>query len=105
MDVVNYDKYSIITCLKSDSLTLLIEFLNTHTIDCPNVIINMLEYDSDEDKVASNLLPFSLNWQKRNKSFILVSNIRKKFLKDMISIKSLEEAIDFFHMEELTRNI
>ena len=65
----------------------------------------MLEYDFDDKRIVSNLLPFSLNWQKRNKSFILVSNIRKKLLKDIVSIKSLEEAIDFFHMEELTRNI
>jgi hypothetical protein len=105
MNVINHDRYSIIKCLKPDSFTLLIDFLNKHSIDCPNVIINMLECDVDENKIVSNLLPFSLNWQKRNKSFILVSNIRKKLLKDIVSIKSLEEAIDFFHMEELTRNI
>lgn len=104
MDIINHDKYLIIHCLKQD-FSLLINFLNTHNSDCPNIIINMLECDFDDNKIVSNLLPFYLNWQKRNKSFILVSNIRKKLLKDIVSIKSLEEAIDFFHMEELTRNI
>ena len=105
MDIINHDKYSIIHCFQVDSFSLLIDFLNTHSLDCPNIIINMLECDFDDKRIVSNLLPFSLNWQKRNKSFILVSNIRKNILGDMISINSLEESIDFFHMEELTRNI
>ena len=105
MDVVSYEKYAIINCLNSNSCNLLIEFLNQNSSDCPNLIINMLELDMDEDLVITTLLPFYLNWQKRNKSFILVSNFRKESLKGIISINSLEEAIDFFHMNDLIRNI
>ena len=105
MDVIDHENYTIINCLNSNSWTVLLEFLNQHILDCPNLIINMLELDMDEDVVITTLLPFYLNWQKRNKSFILVSNFRKESLKGVISIKSLEEAIDFFHMDDLTRNI
>jgi len=105
MDLVHYEKYSIINCNSLNSFNLLIDFLKEKQTDCPNIIINMLELDTDENIVISNLLPFYLNWEKRNKSFILVSNFRKQSVCDIISIKSIEEAIDFFHMEDLTRNI
>tara|TARA_B100001250_G_C19068806_1_gene473382 strand:+ start:77 stop:394 length:318 start_codon:yes stop_codon:yes gene_type:complete len=105
MEVLHYEKYAIINYLNYNSCTLLVEFLNQNSSDCPNLIINMLELDMDEDLVITTLLPFYLNWQKRNKSFILVSNFRKESLQGVISIKSLEEAIDFFHMDDLTRNI
>ena len=105
MDVVEHDRYIIINCVNSNSFDLLVTYLNQHILDCPNLIINMLELDMKEDVVIATLLPFCLNWQKRNKSFILVSNFRKESLKGVISIKSLEEAIDFFHMDDLTRNI
>ena len=65
----------------------------------------MLNFQTDEGMVVSNLLPFYLNWEKRNKSFILVSNFRKSSTVDIVSIQNEEEAIDFFHMEDLTRNI
>ena len=105
MNVVHYEKYAIINCCNYHSFKLLVEFLNQHILDCPNLIMNMLELDVDEDLIIKTLLPFYLNWQKTNKSFILVSNFRKESLKGVISIKSVEEAIDFFHMDDLTRNI
>ena len=105
MDLVHYEKYSIINCNSLKSFNLLIDFLKEKQTDCPNIIINMLELDTDENIVVSHLLPFYLNWEKRNKSFILVSNFRKQSVSDIISIKTVEEAIDFFHMEDLTRNI
>ncbi len=105
MDLVHYKNYSIINCNSLTSFNLLVDFLKQKQTDCPNIIINMLELDTDENIVISTLLPFYLNWEKRNKSFILVSNFRKQSVSDIISIKSVEEAIDFFHMEDLTRNI
>ena len=105
IDVISYEKYSIINCNDLPNLNLLIDFLNRNILDCPHLIINFLKSNVDKNIIISSLVPFYLNWQKRNKSFILVSNIRKESLKDLVSIKSLEEAIDFFHMEELTRSI
>tara|TARA_Y100000994_G_C15663831_1_gene430704 strand:+ start:946 stop:1263 length:318 start_codon:yes stop_codon:yes gene_type:complete len=105
MDIAYFENYSIINCNNLDSFNLLITFLKKQTTNYPNVIINMLNFQIDEDMVVSNLLPFYLNWEKRNKSFILVSNFRKTSTVDIISIQTLEEAIDFFHMEDLTRNI
>ena len=105
MDIQYFDKYSIINCNNLDSFNLLITFLKTQTTNYPNLIINMLNFQTDEGMVVSNLLPFYLNWEKRNKSFILVSKFRKTSIVDIVSIQSLEEAIDFFHMEDLTRNI
>ena len=105
MDIVNHEKYSIINCNTLKDFTLLVNFLNDNILDTPHLIINFLNASIDKNIIISDLLPFYLNWQKRNKSFILVSNIRKESLKELVSIKSLEEAIDFFHMEELTRSI
>ncbi len=70
-----------------------------------SVIINLLKSNLDKDEVALKLLPFHLNWEKRNKTFILVSNIGRNISNQLVLIKTLEEAIDFFHMEQLTRNI
>ena len=70
-----------------------------------SVIINLLKSDLDKDEVVLKLLPFHLNWEKRNKTFILVSNIGRNISNQLVLIKTLEEAIDFFHMEQLTRNI
>ena len=99
------DDYIMIKCNNINAFNLLLSFLNENSFHFPNMIINMLDIDISEKMVVSNLLPFYLNWQKRNKSFILVSNFRKTSIVDIVSIQSLEEAIDFFHMEDLTRNI
>ena len=105
MEICRYKKYLTINCKNLHNLSSLIDYLHNQTKTCPHIIINFLECDIDENIIISSLLPFYINWQKRNKSFILVSNIRKESLNDIVSIKSLDEAIDFFHMEELTRNI
>ncbi|MBE37728.1 MAG: hypothetical protein CMP50_03655 [Flavobacteriales bacterium] len=105
MNIENKGKYSIITCNNLNDLNLLVSYLNTNFKEPPNLIINLLELNADDQIILSKLSPLYLNWQKRNKSFILVSKIRKKLQNSLITIASLEEAIDFFHIEELTRII
>ena len=70
-----------------------------------SVIINLLGFNYNSLDVYKSLLPFHFIWQKTNKSFILVSNMKIKDFQELIIINSLEEALDYFHMEELTRNI
>ena len=105
MDLINHDKYSIITCDNLTSFNSLINFLHKNSLNYQHIIINCLNSNVKDSVIVKSLLPFYLSWEKRNKSFILVSNIRNKSLKGLISIKTLEEAIDFFYMEELTRSI
>jgi|TARA_B100000530_G_C15911753_1_gene469658 hypothetical protein len=104
MKVKQHNNYLLIKLTKNTKIEHLIDFLQKCD---PNnsLIIDVLNTNISDDLIISKLLPFHFIWQKTNNSFILVSNIRKKLLNDMVSIKTLEEALDFFHMEQLTRNI
>jgi len=105
MNIVKYDNCVVLELDESSQIDSLLNFLHSNSKTPKHLIINLLQSVIKNEMLITNLLPFYINWQKRNKSFILVSNIRRELLKDMISISSLEEAFDFFHMEELTRSI
>ena len=105
MKIIKCSNYFILELNKSSDLNMLMDFLNQNALSCPHVIINILNFSIEDKDFVKSIFPFHLNWEKRNKSFILVSNIGKDSLKSMISLKTREEALDFFHMEELTRNI
>ncbi len=105
MKLISNNHYTLIKLEKSKNLKSLIKFLNAPKSKNNNLIIDILDCDIDHNSIVQSLLPFHFIWQKRNNSFILVSNISKKNLNDLISISTLEEALDFFHMEQLTRNI
>ena len=104
MKVAHFENYSILELEKTSQLCELKAFLLKHNNTCPHIIIDVINFNTDDETVKT-LLPFYLNWEKRNKSFILVSRIEKESLKNLVSLSSREEAIDFFHMEELTRTI
>jgi len=104
MKVAHFENYSILELEKTSQLGELKAFLLKHNNTCPHIIIDVINFNTDDETVKT-LLPFYLNWEKRNKSFILVSRIEKESLKNLVSLSSREEAIDFFHMEELTRTI
>tara|TARA_B100000427_G_C15339173_1_gene520344 strand:+ start:331 stop:648 length:318 start_codon:yes stop_codon:yes gene_type:complete len=105
MKVNHFENYSILVLERSSKLSELIAFLLKNKTDCPHVIIDIINFNIDDKEIVKTLFPFHLNWEKRNKSFILVSLIERDLLKELISLSSQEEAVDFFHMEELTRTI
>tara|TARA_B100000427_G_scaffold297261_1_gene277505 strand:+ start:984 stop:1301 length:318 start_codon:yes stop_codon:yes gene_type:complete len=105
MKVAHFENYSILELDKTSQLGELKSFLLKHNNTCPHIIIDIINFNIDNDETVKTLLPFYLNWEKRNKSFILVSLIEKDSLKNLVSLSSREEAVDFFHMEELTRTI
>tara|TARA_B000000475_G_scaffold249847_1_gene225759 strand:- start:123 stop:437 length:315 start_codon:yes stop_codon:yes gene_type:complete len=104
VNIIKQDSYVILEMNNDSSWNTLSNFLTNNNV-MSSVIINLLKSDLDTDEVVLKLLPFHLNWEKRNKTFILVSNIGRNISKQLVLIKTLEEAIDFFHMEQLTRNI
>ena len=104
MEVIQHNNYVLIKLGKNTKIETLIDFLET-SVPSNSLIIDFLNSNISDDLIVSKLLPFHFIWQKTNNSFILVSNIRKKLLNEMVSIKTLEEALDFFHMEQLTKNI
>ena len=105
MNIINSDNYTLIEFNIDDSSELITEFLKKESTQGLHIIINFLDV-INYDLLVKKMLPFSLNWEKRNKSFILVSsNITKKDAKGLVVVKTLEEALDFFHMEELMRTI
>lgn len=105
MEVTRHNNYVLIKLEENTKIDTLIQFLNKCSPSVDSLIIDMLDFNISDNIIVKKILPFHFSWQKTNNSFILVSNIRKKLLQDMISIKTLEEALDFFHMEQLTRNI
>ena len=105
MKLYHFENYSILELEKTSQLGELKAFLLKHNNTCPHIIIDIINFNIDDNETVKTLLPFYLNWEKRNKSFILVSLIAKESLKDLVSLSSRAEAVDFFHMEELTRTI
>ncbi len=103
MTLIKKTNYYLCQVKKKRDFSNLIDFLNSS--QNYSVIINLLNWDYTTVDVYQSLLPFHFIWQKTNKSFILVSNMKKKDFQELIIINSLEEALDYFHMEELTRNI
>ena len=105
MNIIKNDLYIILKLNNYSSWDTLHNYLTKSKNHTSNIIINLLSSDLDTDEVVLKLVPFSITWEKKNKSFILVSNIGRKISNNLILIKTLEEAIDFFHMDQLTRSI
>ena len=105
MKIIKEKEYNIIEIPSKFDLQELIGFLQLQNNASTSIIIDFSKSSLKDDLIIKNLLPFHFIWQKRNKSFILVSNIRHDIMKDLISLNTLEEAIDYFHMEQLTRTI
>ena len=106
MQIKKFSNYTILTIFSKTDLSSFIFSLSDESLKKQNLIIDLLNLKVSEEWIFQKLSPFYYIWKKNNQSFILVSNIdRKELLKDMIIINSLEEAIDFFNMDYLTRNI
>ena len=104
MKIINKTNYYLCEVKKKKDFLKLIDFLNSSQANF-SIIINLLDWNSNAVDVCQSLLPFHFIWQKTNKSFILVSKINKQLLSDLISLATVEEALDFFHMEQLTKNL
>ena len=98
-------KYYFIRIIKKTDFLTLIDFLNSSESRNKNLIIDFLNCNIDPEMIVKKLHPFHFIWKKTNNSFILVSNIHKNLVEDLISIPTIEEALDFFHMEEMIRSI
>ena len=105
MELIKYDHYTLITVYNINDFNALMNELNNSDLQNNSVIINFLHCHMGHDIIVNQLLPYHFIWQKRNNSFILVSNISKKINKEIISMSTLEESLDYFHMEQLTKNI
>tara|TARA_B100001250_G_C19164858_1_gene514022 strand:- start:41 stop:358 length:318 start_codon:yes stop_codon:yes gene_type:complete len=105
MKLENYDNYVLVSIYNINDFDELVNLLEGGSLQNTNMIINFLKCDIDHNIAVNKLLPFHFIWQKRNNSFILVSKISRKITKELISIATLEEARDYFHMEQLTKNI
>jgi len=105
MKIIKHDKCCVIVLDNSSKIDSLSSFLSQDESSPQHLIIDLLNTVIEHSIVIETLLPFFRNWQKWNKSFILVSDIKKESLRAMVSIASIEEAFDFFYMQELTRSI
>ena len=104
MTLIKKNSYYLFEVKNKQDFSSLLAFLDASQVTF-NIIINLLDWDNSNIEMYKSLVPFHFIWKRANKSFILVSNMKKKDNQELISINSLEEALDYFHMEELTRNI
>ena len=103
MTLVKRNSYYLFEVKNIQDFSNLLAFLDASQVTF-NIIINLLDWDNSNIEMYKSLVPFHFICKKANKSFILVSNM-KKDNQELISINSFEEALDYLHMEELTRNI
>ena len=104
MTLIKKDSYYLFEVKNKQDFSSLLKYLDASQANF-NIIINLLDWDNSNIEMYKSLVPFHFIWKRANKSFILVSNMKKKDNQELISINSFEEALDYFHMDELTRNI
>jgi hypothetical protein len=97
--------FKIIPIESLEDFNLLIDSLDKNK-DNPNDLIVDIKSESWQIIDLKKIHHYNIIWKKENKSFILVSSImkmKKKDAQEIVLIRSLEEAIDYLHMEELIR--
>ena len=97
--------FKIISIESLEDFNLLIDFLDKNK-DKPNDLIVDIKSQAWQIIDLKKIHHYNIIWKKENKSFILVSSImkmKKKDAQEIVLIRSLEEAIDYLHMEELIR--
>ena len=97
--------FKIISIESLEDFNHLINFLDKNKNN-PNDLIVDIKFESWQNIDLKKIYHYNIIWKKENKSFILVSSImkmKKKDAQEIVLIRSLEEAIDYLHMEELIR--
>ena len=97
--------FKIIPIESLEDFNLLIDSLDKNK-DNPNDLIVDIKSESWQIIDLKKIHHYNIIWKKENKSFILVSSnmkMKKKDAQEIVLIRSLEEAIDYLHMEELIR--
>lgn len=70
-----------------------------------NIILEIEEELINTPSLILSLLKYSSFWKKSHKSFILVVGDFIIENKNLVSVPTLNEAIDYLYMEELERNV
>lgn len=97
--------FKIIPIESLEDFNLLIDSLDKNKNN-PNDLIVDIKSESWQIIDLKKIHHYNIIWKKENKSFILVSSnmkMKKKDAQEIVLIRSLEEAIDYLHMEELIR--
>ena len=97
--------FKIIPIESLEDFNLLIDSLDKNK-DNPNDLIVDIKSESWQIIDLKKIHHYNIIWKKENKSLILVSSnmkMKKKDAQEIVLIRSLEEAIDYLHMEELIR--
>ena len=97
--------FKIISIESLEDFNHLIDFLDNNKNNPNNLIVD-IKFESWQNIDLKKIYHYNIIWKKENKSFILVSSImkmKKKDAQEIVLIRSLEEAIDYLHMEELIR--
>lgn len=105
MKIKKEDNFFLFTEIKSSDLSNFLEYLDILIKKPVNSIISLERELINNHSLILSLVKYSTFWKKSDKSFILVIGDFAIENKNLISVPSLNEAIDYLYMEELERNV
>tara|TARA_B100000965_G_C19523900_1_gene727833 strand:- start:444 stop:758 length:315 start_codon:yes stop_codon:yes gene_type:complete len=91
--------------IQSANLTDFSKELDSLMKDPVNLILGLDKELINNSSLILSLLKYSSFWKKSHKSFILVVEDFIIENKNLVSVPTLNEAIDYLYMEELERNV
>ena len=105
MKIEKKDNFFLFTEIKSYDQNNFLEYLDILLKKPVNSIINLDKELINNHSLILSLVKYSTFWKKSDKSFILVIGDFIIENKNLISVPTLNEAIDYLYMEELERNV
>ena len=106
MILENRDSYLYLLVSNDDDDNLILNKLNFLKKVPEHIIINIKSKLINKKSLILSFLKYSSFWKKKNKSFILVVQESSfDVFSGIICVPTLDEAIDYFYMEELERNV
>ncbi len=104
MNLEKRDNYFFLK-IQSANLTDFSKELDSLMKDPVNLILGLDKELINNSSLILSLLKYSSFWKKSHKSFILVVEDFIIENKNLVSVPTLNEAIDYLYMEELERNV
>ncbi len=99
------DNYYYLSDLNSNNQFELLSTIENYKKSPINLIIKLNIELINNTSLILSLVKYSSFWKKSDKSFILVVEDFVFKNKNLVSVPTLDEAIDYLFMEELERNV
>lgn len=105
MKIEKRDNYLFFSEIKYSDQNTFFNKLDSLKLQPINLILQLETEIINNSSLILSLLKYSSFWKKSHKSFILVVGDSIIEDKKIVSVPTLNEAIDYLYMEELERNV